>query len=260
MIGIPCDFTSSHLRGPAAAPPAIRAALFGGSSNLCSELGVDLKGNERFSDSGDLDAIETKQQYEAISHAIGRVVGTNVRPLVLGGDHAITFPVMQAISAHHGPINILHFDAHSDLYDQFEGNRYSHACPFARIMESGLAKRVVQVGIRTLNSHQREQAERFGVEVHTMNGFCAASFHPNFDGPVYVSFDMDGLDPAYAPGVSHHEPGGLSVREALQIIQAIDVPIIGGDVVELNPDRDIHGMTAMVAAKLVKELAGKMLG
>ncbi|GJM10326.1 MAG: arginase [Lysobacteraceae bacterium] len=259
MIGIPCDFTSSHLRGAAAAPPAIRAALFGGSSNLCSEFGVDLKGNNRFIDSGDLAAVENIEQYQQITHAISELVSPTDRPLIIGGDHAITYPVMRAIVEHHGPVNILHFDAHPDLYDNFEGNRYSHACPFARIMEAGLAKRLVQVGIRTLNEHQSQQAEKYGVEIHAMNTFCASSFEPSFEGPVYVSFDIDGLDPAYAPGVSHHEPGGLSVREALRIIQSIDAPIIGADVVELNPERDINGMTAMVAAKLVKELAGKML-
>ena len=80
-----------------------------------------------------------------------------------------------------------------------------------------------------------------------------------FDGPLYISFDMDALDPAFAPGVSHHEPGGLSTRDVLAVIQSIDVPLIGADIVEFNPLRDVSGMTAMVAAKLLKELASKML-
>lgn len=130
---------------------------------------------------------------------------------------------------------------------------------FARIMEEELAKRLVQVGIRTLNQHQKEQAEKYSVEVHQMKDFDSRQFKPKFDGPVYITFDIDGLDPAFAPGVSHHEPGGLSVREALNIIQDIDVPVIGADIVEYNPSRDINDMTAMVAAKLLKEIAGKML-
>ena len=136
---------------------------------------------------------------------------------MLGGDHAVTYPVVRAVAAIHGPVDILHFDAHPDLYDEFEGRRLSHACPFARIMEEGLARRLVQVGIRTLNAHQRAQAERFGVEIHPMNTFDAHSFVPDLAAPAYLSFDLDALDPAFAPGVSHHEPGGLTVRETLDI-------------------------------------------
>ena len=103
--------------------------------------------------------------------------------------------------------------AHPDLYEEFEGNRLSHACPFARIMEAGLAKRLVQVGIRTLNRHQREQAEKFGVDMIEMRSLGAFD-KLKADGPVYITFDTDVLDPAFAPGVSHREPGGISVREA----------------------------------------------
>ena len=175
-------------------------------------------------------------------------------PLALGGDHSISYPVLKAIAAAHGQVDILHFDAHPDLYDSYDGDRRSHASPFARIMEDGLAKRLVQVGIRTLSRHCREQAARFGVEI-----IEARHFHPDamprFDGPLYISIDMDGFDPSCAPGVSHLEPGGLTARDVIDILLAIEAPIAGGDVVELNPDRDINGMTAILAAKLVKELA-----
>lgn len=121
-------------------------------------------------------------------------------------------------------------------------------------MEGGHARRLVQVGIRTLNRHCREQAARFGVEIiearHLRDGW-----RPHFDRPLYVSVDIDALDPAFAPGVSHLEPGGMSVRQIINILGSLAVPIIGGDVVELNPARDINGMTAIVAAKLVRELA-----
>ena len=153
---------------------------------------------------------------------------------------------------------ILHIDAHADLYDEFEGDRYSHACPFARIMEEGLASRLVQVGIRTLSAHQQQQAARFGVEIIDMRAWTAG-MRPLIEGPVYVSMDMDGLDPAFAPGVSHWEPGGLSVREVLGLISSLHGPIVGADLVEFNPARDRTGLTAMVAAKIVKELAGAML-
>jgi len=161
---------------------------------------------------------------------------------------------MTAIAAHHGPVDILHIDAHPDLYDALLGNRRSHASPFARIMEAGLATRLVQVGIRTLNTHQREQADRFGVEIVPMRGFELAKL-PRLVRPLYISIDLDGLDPAHAPGVSHHEPGGLTTRQLLDLLDRVEAPIVGADVVEYNPDRDINGMTAVVAAKLVKELA-----
>src|SRR5207302_2044446 len=130
--------------------------------------------------------------------------------------------------------------------------RFSHACPFARILEERLALRLVQVGIRTMTGHLREQATRFGVEVIDMRAWISGA-RPSLSGPLYVTIDVDALDPAFAPGVSHREPGGLSVRDLLGIIQTVEGPIVGADVVEVNPTQDANGMTAMVAAKLVKE-------
>lgn len=166
----------------------------------------------------------------------------------------VTYPIVAGLADVHGPVNILHFDAHPDLYDDFEGDPLSHASPFARIMERGLANSLVQVGIRTLNAHCREQAARFGVEIVEMRNFEAGAV-PIPRSPLYVSIDLDALDPAFAPGVSHHEPGGLSVRDILSILHRIDAPIVGADIVEYNPTRDINGMTAVVAAKFVKELS-----
>jgi arginase family enzyme len=124
-------------------------------------------------------------------------------------------------------------------------------------MEGGLVQRLVQVGIRTPNPHQREQARRFGVEVLEMKDWRGEL--PALEGPLYLSLDLDVLDPAFAPGVSHHEPGGLSVREVLRILQGLEVPLVGADIVELNPLRDVAGVTAKVAAKLYKELVAQML-
>ena len=165
----------------------------------------------------------------------------------------MTYPVLEAHARRGIRPAVLHIDAHADLYDVFDDNRLSHACPFARIMESGLATRLVQVGIRTLNQHQREQAARFGVEIVEMRAW-SPSLELSFDEPVYVSLDLDALDPAYAPGVSHHEPGGLSTRDVIGLLQRVQGRVIGADVVELNPARDLHGVTAMVAARFVKEL------
>jgi len=116
----------------------------------------------------------------------------------------------------------------------------------------------VQVGIRTLTPHQREQIARFGVDTIEMQQFAAGA-RPIVDGPVYLSIDLDGLDPAFAPGVSHREPGGLSVRDVLSMIHGLSGPIVGADVVECNPSQDVGGLTAPVAAKIVREIAGTML-
>jgi arginase family enzyme len=166
---------------------------------------------------------------------------------------------MKAFSKRYTELSILHIDAHPDLYDVFEGDKLSHACPFARILENGLAKRLVQVGIRTMVPHQREQAERFGVEVMDMRAWGKGK-KLTFSDPVYISLDIDALDPAFAPGVSHREPGGLSTRQVIDIIQSVKGSIVGADIVEFNPSRDIPGITDMVCAKLLKEIAARMSG
>ncbi len=259
LISLPTDVNSSFLRGPAKAPQAIRRVLFSDMGNMAAECGLELGRDIPFEDAGDLPLDETSGDDGRIEAAVAACLAEGAAPILLGGDHAVTFPILRAVAAHHGPVQILHFDAHPDLYDSYQGNRRSHASPFARIMEEGLASRLVQVGIRTLNAHGREQAERFGVEIVPMTGFTPEAV-PALEGPLYISIDLDGLDPAYAPGVSHHEPGGLSVRQVLEVLGRVNAPVIGADIVEYNPDRDINDMTAAVAAKLVKELAALIWG
>jgi len=225
---------------------------------MWTELGVDLGVRGVFEDAGDLVVGDKNPVSSAIEAAIGAVVDSGKRPVSLGGDHSITYPIVKAVARHYSNLTIFHFDAHPDLYEEFEGNRLSHACPFARIMEAGLAKRLVQVGIRTMNGHQREQAKRFGVEVVGMRDLPALA-KLKASGPVYITFDMDVLDPAFAPGVSHREPGGMTVREAVAHLHAIGGEIVGADVVEYNPVQDVAGMTGTVAAKIVKEILGKMI-
>ena len=242
------------MRGPAQAPDAIRAALDSEHGNQATELGAELGVDLELDDTGNLPLDESAGDLDRIRIASSAASKAGVTPLFLGGDHMVTYPIVAGLVEVQGPINILHFDAHPDLYDDFAGDPLSHASPFARIMERGLASRLVQVGIRTLNAHCRKQAERFGVEVIEMRNF-KPELVPIPDGPLYVSIDLDALDPAFAPGVSHHEPGGLSVRDILSVLHRIGAPIMGADVVEYNPTRDISGMTAVVAAKFVKELA-----
>ena len=255
LLGIPFDAQSSHLRGAGEAPGKIREALQCDASNSWCESGVDLAG--AYGDAGDLEFFE-EDALAAIEGGVGALMDEGKRPVSLGGDHSITYPIVKAFAQRYPELTIFHFDAHPDLYDEFEGNQLSHACPFARIMEAGLAKRLVQVGIRTLNQHQREQAQRFGVDVVEMRALPAYE-KLKAAGPVYVTFDMDVLDPAFAPGVSHREPGGMSGREAITHLHAIKGEIVGADVVEYNPVQDVAGMTATVAAKILKELLGKMI-
>lgn len=254
LIGLPTDVNSSFLRGPAKAPAAIRAALWSDMGNPAAECGLELGRDIPVDDLGDLALDEGAGDDARIEAAVAAACRDGRVPICLGGDHAVTYPVLRGIASVHGPVAILHIDAHPDLYDELGGNRRSHASPFARIMEAGLATRLVQVGIRTLNPHQRAQAARFGVEIVSMTDFAVDAV-PVPAGPIYLSIDLDGLDPACAPGVSHHEPGGLSTRQLLDLMARVPGPLVGADVVELNPDRDVHGMTAAVAAKLVKELA-----
>lgn len=250
LIGLPTDSHSSFLRGAAQAPPAIRAALHSDHSNMAAESGIDMA----FEDRGDLALVEDFGDIDLIAAAASEAARDGIVPIFLGGDHMVTGPIVAGLAEVHGPLNILHFDAHPDLYDDFGGDPLSHASPFARIMERGLGARLVQVGIRTANAHCRAQAERFGVESIEMRDF-APDRVPIPPAPLYISIDLDGLDPAYAPGVSHHEPGGLSTRDILAVLARVTGGIVGADVVEYNPARDINAMTATVAAKLVKELA-----
>ncbi|MDQ3242579.1 MAG: agmatinase [Gemmatimonadota bacterium] len=259
IIGFPWDEHSSFQRGAAEAPPLIRRALFSDASNMWTETGIDLGEKGRITDAGDLDLYSSDGAREKIENAISRLLEQSLTPLSLGGDHAVSYPIVRAMRTAHPKLTVVQFDAHPDLYDEFEGDRYSHACPFARIMEEGLADRLIQIGIRTMNAHQRAQADRFGVEVIDMRAWDGA-LSLTLDSPVYISVDMDVFDPAFAPGVSHREPGGLSVRDVIRAIHGLRATVVGADVVELNPRNDPLGVTAVVCAKLVKELAGKMSG
>jgi agmatinase len=260
LLGIPFDANSSYLRGAAQAPAKIREALRCDASNQWSELGVDVAG--AFADAGDLRLENSSEKasdaFAEIERAVGELLEKGERPVLLGGDHSVSYPILKGFGRRYPELTIVHFDAHPDLYDEFEGSRLSHACPFARIMEERLAKRLVQIGIRTLNQHQREQAEKFGVEIIQMRNLPACD-RLKVHGPVYVSFDVDVLDPAFAPGISHREPGGMTVREAIAHLHAIEGTIVGADVVEYNPAQDVSGMTATVAAKILKEVLGKMI-
>ncbi len=242
------------MRGCADAPNKIWDAFKCESANTCAENGHDLGKNGSFTFKGNMKLSSGNKVIDEIAEQASEIAEKDIFPLFLGGDHAVTYPLVKGFSHKYKDLNILHFDAHPDLYDEFEGHKYYHGSPFARILENGLVKRLVSVGIRTMNPHQKLQADRFGVEIVDMT-----SFDPRmviaFNGPVYLSLDLDVLDPAFAPGISHHEPGGLTTRELIRIIQTFKGHLVGADIVEYNPYRDIQNVTAMVAAKLMKEVA-----
>jgi len=279
LIGIPFDANSSHRRGPAAAPAAIRRELHSPAGNAYSERGVFLgdasltsaaRNDARrrrsdpspYLDHGDLTVPQraaVREPIDEIEHCVARALAVTPRIVVLGGDHAVTYPILLAIARHWGPISLLHFDAHPDMYPAFEGNRYSHASPMARVLEDGLVQRLVQLGIRSDSPAQQRVARQYGVEVHPAYDLDRMP-RLEFATPVYVSIDVDALDPAYAPGVSHPEPGGLTVRQVLDALYAVRAPaFVGGDVVELNPLLDASGRTTLVAAKLARELLARLI-
>ena len=258
VVGVPYDENSSFLRGPAKAPRLIREALASASSNLWTESAIDLGEETAWRMDGDIAFTEHGDAFAEIEQQIEARLSQKFRVVSLGGDHAITYPILRAYSRFYPDLTLIYLDAHPDLYDELDGNRYSHACPCARIMQERLVKRLVQVGIRTATGHQREQARRFGVETISMRNIHLVNAL-QVEGPVYLSLDLDCLDPAFAPGVSHYEPGGLSTREVLRILHQLGGCLVGADIVEFNPKRDPQGITAMVAAKVLKEILGRML-
>lgn len=251
--GICYDQKSSFQKGPAKAPQLIRERFWSDAYNHYAENGVEVA-PAVIDDKGDM----TPSEYWDIYAWTKQNLGMGDRLLSFGGDHSITYPIIKAFAEKHGSFDILHIDAHGDLYDDFEGDKFSHACPFARIMEDQLTSRLVQVGIRTLNPHQREQVLKYQVQCVEMKDFSLSRI-PSFTRPVYISLDLDAFDPAYAPGVSHQESGGLTPREVLSILRSIKVPIIGADIVEYNPDNDLGGITSALAAKMTKELISMMI-
>lgn len=259
MLGIPFDAYSSHARGAAEAPGLIRQALWSPAANSWAESGVDVGRKNLIFDAADIGLNDVQDPFGQIEKGIEEMVKYRMVPVCLGGDHSVTIPVVRALHRAIAPFHILHFDAHPDLYESFQGDVNSHACPFARIMEERLTDRLVQVGVRTINDHQKQQADRYRVEQIPMKEIKEDTIL-TFDAPVYISLDIDALDPAFAPGVSHPEPGGLTTRQMIQLIQRLRAPaIVGADLVEYNPRQDLNGMTAVVCAKLVKEMVAAIV-
>jgi agmatinase len=259
LLGFPFDEKSSYLKGPAKGPQAIREASTEEAINAWTELGFNLEEDAAVGDLGDLDVKGDFQEvFKRAEEKIQSILREGTVPFVLGGDHSITYPIVKAFSKHYENLDVLHFDAHPDLYDELYGDRYSHACPFARIIEDGLVRNLVQVGIRAATGAHRKKASEYNVRMIEMKDMSDI-LRLKFKNPLFISFDIDALDPAFAPGVSHHEPGGLSTRQVIQTLHALDAQIVGMDLVEVNPERDWEGMTAAAAVKIIMETMGKVV-
>jgi agmatinase len=261
LVGLPDDSQSSYLRGPAEGPARIRQAYDGRCYNASSESGVDLTG--KVADLGDLASLPTWAQTARLYHdTCSSLLRAGKTPFFLGGDHAVTVPILKAYAEANQPVHVIQVDAHPDLYPSLYDNENSHACVAARLLEMPHVASVMQIGLRTENPPQAEMAakqqERL-LQVHARDFFAKPLPEPLHlaDGdPVYLSIDLDGFDPAQAPGVSHPVPGGLHPRQVLNFLQQARWRLVGMDVVELNPSRDVRDLTAVLAAKLVIEGMG----
>ncbi len=259
LLGV-CDATqSTHRDCCAAAPPAIREAYDGNCHNTFSEQMVNCEG--MVADLGDLHPSgngfpEDAARYRASVTAElerGRV------PFVLGGDHAITPPLVSAFEGQE-PIHVVQWDAHPDLYPVFEGNRFSHACVAARLLEFPHVASVTQIGIRTESPVQVAVRENRPGRVRSISAREAAHRTTLLDhlprgARIYLTVDMDGFDPAFAPEVAHPVPGGLSARAGIDLIHEIGnrFHLVGMDVVEACPGGDREQRTLLLAARLIHE-------
>ncbi len=260
FVGLPCDSQSSFRRGPSGAPERMRLAYDGRCYNAATESGVDLTG--AVADLGDLPARASWDATAAAyrDFAVGLFRAGRV-PFFAGGDHAVTIPVAAALAALELPVHVIQLDAHPDLYPEYEGDPHSHACVAARLLEMPQVASLTQLGIRTMNPVQHQQAARFRdqlhlVEARELTGELPTLQHIPLHAAVYLTVDLDVFDPAFAPGVAHPVPGGLSPRLALNFLQRAPWRLVGMDVVEVNPALDAGDRTAILAARLLHEGMG----
>ena len=260
FTGLADDSQSSYRRGAAAAPARIRRVYNGDCYNATTESGVDLSG--AVADGGDLSvAQDWPATAQAFRHYAEGLFRTGHVPFFAGGDHAVTVPVAGALGVLGRPVHIIQIDAHPDLYPTFEGSLFSHACVAARLLEMPHIASITQFGVRTMNAVQERTARAHAGRLHLCHaselvGPLVLPVHIPEDGLVFLDVDLDGFDPAFAPGVSHPVPGGLTPRQVLDLIQASRGTLIGMSVVECNPELDLRDVTAVLAGRLLHEGMG----
>lgn len=268
FVGVPFDLGTSNRSGTRFGPRAIRAeSTMIRPYNMWTRISPF--DSLQIADIGDV-AVNTfnlLKSVEIIEKAYDDIVKFGTAPFTLGGDHTIVLPIMRALAKKHGPLGVVHIDAHADVNDVMFGEKIAHGTPFRRMVEESLVEpsRVVQIGLRTTGyaaddfDWPREQ----GFRVVQAEECWHKSLTPLMsevrqqlgDGPVYISFDIDGLDPAFAPGTGTLEPGGLTSPQAFEIVRGCrGLNIVGGDLVEVSPPYDNSGITAMLAANLLYEM------
>jgi guanidinopropionase len=265
LIGVPMDLGVTNRPGARFGPRAVRDIERIGPYNHA--LGVVPRSECVAADIGD---VPMRSRYsldgsiEDIAEFYTRVRAAGVRPLSVGGDHSVTYPILRALGGER-PLGLVHIDAHCDTMGEFDGSKFHHGGPFRQAVLAGALdpERTVQIGIRGpaeifwgfsyesgMTVLHIEDVDRLGIA-----GVVEKARQVVGDGPTYISFDVDGLDPAYAPGTGTPEAGGLTPREAQAILHGLNgLDIIGGDVVEVAPEYDPTSNTAMVGAQMLFEI------
>jgi agmatinase len=247
LLGFPLDATSSFRGGTKFAPESIRKASWT-LETYSPYLKQDLD-DVLFYDAGNLELRPGDLLYslELIENAVTEIIGKRKKILALGGEHLITYPIVKAMKERFGEIQIVHFDAHCDLRDEYDGQKLSHATVMKRVKELGGAE-IFQVGVR---SGTRREFE----ELLPVDSPSSLAARLNRDMPIYVSFDMDVFDPSLTPGVTTPEPGGLMFNEVMQYFSVlVKTNIVGADIVELAPDYDTTFVSSISASKVAREM------
>ena len=268
LIGVPWDGGTTNRPGARHGPRQVRD-LSTMVRNVNRASGINPFELCNCADLGDtpVNPVDLIDSLNRITSFYGEVCRAGIVPLSVGGDHFVTLPIMRAL-AKDRPVGMVHFDAHTDTWNQYFGdNPYTHGTPFRRAIEEGLLdpKRTIQIGIRgaLYNDSENNWGERQGIRVIDIDEFQKMGVEAVIreakrvvgDGPTYVTFDVDALDPVYAPGTGTPEIGGLTTLEAQHMIRGLrDLNLVGGDVVEVSPPFDPSGNTALVAATLMFEI------
>ncbi len=267
FVGLPFDLGTSNRTGARFGPRQIRT-----ESVLLRPYNMATRAapfdSLQVADLGDV-AINPYNLLDSIArieHAYDRIAAASCRPIGLGGDHTVALPILRALARRHGPLGLIHVDAHADVNDTMFGEKIAHGTPFRRAVEEGLldCRRVVQIGLRGTGyaAEDFDWCRDQGFRVVQVEECWHRSLVPMMaevrealrGGPVYLSFDIDGIDPSFAPGTGTPEVGGLTVPQALEIIRgARGLDVVGADVVEVSPPYDPHGNTALLAANLAYE-------
>jgi guanidinobutyrase len=268
FVGVPLDIGTSNRPGARFGPRQIRAeSCLIRPYNLATRAAPFA--SLQVADIGDV-AINTfnlDKSIAIIERAYDDILSAGCTPITLGGDHTISLPVLRALHKQHGPVGIVHVDAHADINDQMFGEQIAHGTPFRRAIEEGLIEpsRMVQIGLRGsgYEADDFDWSRSQGARVvqaeecwyHSLAPLMAQVREQLGAGPVYLTFDIDGLDPAFAPGTGTPEIGGLTVHQGLEIVRGCrGLDLVGADLVEVAPAYDTSGNTALVAANLLFEM------